>query len=68
MTQTISAVAATQELAEHLRTEVGAPLISLVRHSFDMHDGGERMVDYLQVYYHPDRFQYRMDLNLEDAG
>ena len=67
VTQTISAVAATAELAEHLETETGAPLISLVRHSFDTRDGEERMVDYLQVYYHPDRFQYRMDLQVDGS-
>ena len=66
VTQTISAIAATEELAKQLDTDVGAPLISLVRHSFDMQGGQERMVDYLQVYYHPDRFQYRMDLTVED--
>ena len=65
VTQTISAVAATRELAEHLDTEVGAPLISLVCHSFETHGGEERMVDYLQVCYHPDRFQYRMDLQVD---
>lgn len=65
VTQTISAVAATEELARHLDTDVGAPLISLLRHSFDTQHGEERMVDYLQVYYHPDRFQYRMDLQVE---
>lgn len=68
VTQTISAIAATPDLAQHLETDTGAPLISLVRHSFDMHDGEERLVDYLQVYYHPDRFQYRMDLNIDDAS
>ena len=68
VTQTISAIAATEDLAKHLDTDVGAPLISLVRHSFDMQGGQERMVDYLQVYYHPDRFQYRMDLQVDGAG
>ena len=67
VTQTISAIAATDELAEQLETDSGAPLISLVRHSYDMHQGKERLVDYLQVYYHPDRFQYRMDLKIDDA-
>jgi GntR family transcriptional regulator len=67
VTQTISAVAATGELARHLDTEPGAPLISLVRHSYTAHEGAEKLVDYLQVYYHPDRFQYRMDLKLDEA-
>ena len=66
VTQTISAVAASTELADHLDTEEGAPLISLARHSYEMHEGEEQLVDFLQVYYHPERFQYRMDLKIED--
>ena len=65
VTQTISAAAATPVLAEALATEAGAPLLSLVRHSFARVQGEERLVDYLQVYYHPDRFQYQMDLTLD---
>ncbi len=65
--QTIGAVAATQELAQHLDTSPGAPLLSLVRQSFISEDGEEKLVDYLEVFYHPDRFQYRMDLNLDDT-
>jgi GntR family transcriptional regulator len=68
VTQTISAVAATAVLAEHLETEVGAPLISLIRHSFETRKGQEHMVDYLHVFYHPDRFQYQMDLKMDDMG
>jgi GntR family transcriptional regulator len=63
VTQTISAVAADEELARELHTTVGAPLISLTRHSFSGKNP-EVFVDYLQLYYHPDRFQYRMDLEL----
>lgn len=65
VTQTISAVAADEELARELKTEVGAPLISLTRHSYSGTDP-EVLVDYMQLYYHPDRFQYRMDLELEE--
>jgi GntR family transcriptional regulator len=68
VSQTISAVAATDELARQLDTEAGAPLLSLVRHAFDRYEGKQRMVDHLQVYYHPDRFQYRMELDLDGAG
>ncbi|MEH6580309.1 MAG: GntR family transcriptional regulator [Halioglobus sp.] len=67
VTQTISAVAATPELAEHLNTSAGAPLISLVRESFTGGRDGEQLVDYLHVYYHPDHFQYRMDLELDNS-
>lgn len=66
VTQTISAVAATTELASQLQTEVGAPLISLIRHSFETRNGAERLVDYLHAFYHPDRFQYQMDLKMDD--
>jgi GntR family transcriptional regulator len=65
VTQTISAVAATEELATQLQTEVGAPLLSLVRQSFETRGNKEQLVDHLQVYYHPDRFQYQMDLQLD---
>jgi GntR family transcriptional regulator len=66
VSQTISAVAATTELAEQLNTETGAPLISLIRESFTSGGDGEKLVDYLHIYYHPDRFQYRMDLDLDN--
>jgi GntR family transcriptional regulator len=64
ITQTISAIAATPELAEQLNTETGAPLISLLRESFTSEASGERLVDHLHVCYHPDHFQYRMDLDI----
>jgi GntR family transcriptional regulator len=62
VTQTISAVAASEELAMQLQTETGSPLISLTRQSFETRDGEDHLVDHLQAYYHPDRFQYQMDL------
>ena len=65
VTQTISAVAATAELAQHLEADYGDPLISLTRQSYETHNGTEQLVDQLQVYYHPERFQYRMDLELD---
>ncbi len=66
VTQTLSAAAATEELARNLDTEVGAPLIEMIRHSFTTVGGEERMVDYLHAHYHPERFQYQMDLTLDD--
>jgi len=66
VTQTISAVAASDELAGHLQTEPGAPLLSLVRRSYETRKGKEHLVDYLHVHYHPDRFQYQMDLQLDE--
>ena len=68
VTQTISAEAATPELAEYMETRVGAPLISLVRHSFTTDGTGEKLVDYLHAHYHPERFQYQMDLRLDGDG
>ena len=65
VTQTISAVAATEDLAEHLNTEPGAPLLSLIRRSYETRNGAEKLVDYLHVFYHPLRFQYQMDLRLD---
>ena len=66
VTQTINATAATEELARHLDTQPGAPLLTLIRHSFTTSKTGEeRMVDYLHGHYHPERFQYQMDLRLD---
>jgi len=62
VTQTISATAADETLARELKTELGAPLISITRHSYTEQ---EVLADYLQLFYHPDRFQYRMDLEID---
>ncbi|TQV81387.1 GntR family transcriptional regulator [Exilibacterium tricleocarpae] len=64
VTQTLTAMAATPEVAAALDTESGVPLLCLVRRSFDP---GEQLVDYLHVLYRPDRFQYQMDLTPEDT-
>lgn len=64
--QTLSAVGAHPAAAEALGVEPGAPLLSLVRRSYILADGEERLMDYLTVLYHPERFQYRMDLTLDD--
>ena len=42
----------------------GFPLLSLVRRSFNQ---DEMLVDYLHALYHPDRFQYHMDLTPEQT-
>lgn len=65
VTQTITAVAASVELASHLQTEPGAPLLHLSRESFATVAGKEQLMDVLEVYYHPQRFQYRMELQLD---
>lgn len=64
VSQTISAVNADARLAAALKTDPGTALISLTRFSY-VNPGDERMVDYLQLYYHPERFQYRMDLKVD---
>ena len=64
VTQTLTAEAATAEVAQALDTEVGAPLLCLVRRSYDP---DEKLVDYLHVLYRPDRFQYQMDLTPEEV-
>lgn len=68
VTQTISAEAATHELAERLATQVGAPLISLIRHSYTTTGKTERVVDYLHAHYHPEHFEYQMDLRLDGTA
>lgn len=66
VTQTIGAAAADEEMARLLETETGTPLTSMIRHSFAMLGGRERLVDYLHLCYHPERFQYRWDLRLDN--
>ncbi|MEM9303408.1 MAG: GntR family transcriptional regulator [Pseudomonadota bacterium] len=62
--QMISAVGAPPDVAAALGVDVGAPLLSLLRRSYDDSGGKERLVDRLEAYYHPERFQYRMDLKV----
>jgi GntR family transcriptional regulator len=65
--QTISAVGASSEAAEAIGVEPGSPLLSLTRRSYNMVDDEEHLMDYLQVLYHPERFQYRMDLRVDEG-
>lgn len=64
--QTLSAVGATEEAAEALGVEPGAALLKLTRRSYKQVGESEQLMDYLTVLYHPERFQYRMDLTLEN--
>ncbi|WND03551.1 GntR family transcriptional regulator [Temperatibacter marinus] len=66
ISQTISAVAANAKVAALLKVEEGHPLLSLERHSFVMVGGKEKLVDVLQILYHPDHFQYQMDLKMDN--
>ncbi|MDJ0652703.1 MAG: GntR family transcriptional regulator [Xanthomonadales bacterium] len=64
VTQMISAIAAPAEVAAELDTEPGAPLLSLLRRSYNNTGKREILVDRLQALYNPERFQYRMDLKV----
>lgn len=63
--QILSAKAATPEVAAELGVETGFPLLSLIRRSYDEN---EKLVDYLHARYHPNRFQYHMDLTPEQVA
>jgi len=62
--QTIRAVGAAPDAAEALGVDLGSPLLALRRRSYNQVGKGEHLMDYLEVFYHPERFQYRMDLTL----
>jgi len=64
--QTLRAVGASPVAAEILGVEPGSPLLSLLRRSYNHADEREHLMDFLQVLYHPERFQYRMDLKLDE--
>ena len=63
--QFLSATGASPIVAAELGIEPGFPLLTLTRRSYNE---DEELVDYLQALYHPDRFQYRMDLTPETAS
>jgi GntR family transcriptional regulator len=65
VTQTLSAVAATAEVARALEVPEGSPLLSLERTSFDESSGEAPFRDHLTVLYNPEHFQYRMDLKVD---
>jgi len=64
VTQTLRAVGAAPDAAKALGVEVGSPLLSLTRRSFKTVGDKEQLVDFLLAQYHPERFQYRMDLTI----
>ena len=45
----------------------GQVLVQLAGQYLMQFNSEEKLVDYLRVYYHPERFQYRMDLELDRA-
>ena len=65
VTQILSAVAADPKVAAALEVAVGSPLLSLTRRSFKASGDSEQLMDFLQVLYNPEHFQYSMDLKLD---
>jgi GntR family transcriptional regulator len=64
--QVLSAEGASPKVAAALGVEPGAPLLTLTRIAFRNRDATDRATDFLKVYYHPGRFEYRIDVELED--
>ena len=62
--QTLGAVGANKEVADLLGMQEGSALLSLTRRSYNLVNDAEQLMDYLQVLYNPERFQYSMDLKL----
>jgi len=58
--QAITSTLADDTTAARLATSVGSPLLKLRRVFFDQDD---RRVDYVEMLYRPDRFEYRMTLS-----
>jgi GntR family transcriptional regulator len=63
--QIISAVGASPEAADALGIQIGAPLLSLTRLTYKEKHDRDLPVDYLKVLYHPGRFEYHIDLELD---
>jgi GntR family transcriptional regulator len=58
--QSITATLADDVSATRLGVSVGSALLKLRRVFFDT---GDRIVDYVEILYQPDRFEYRMTLS-----
>lgn len=65
VTQTLSAIAASPEVATALDIAEGSPLLTLTRRSFNQIGDAEHLRDHLMAFYNPDHFQYKMDLKLD---
>lgn len=63
--QRLTAVAADAEAAEQLEIEAGSPLLEMVRSVFDAEG---RLVEFIQIYYRPDMYEYRVELSREQSG
>ena len=60
VSQSISATIADDLSAERLRVQPGSPLLKLRR---VFYDNGDRPVYFADLFYRPDRFEYRMTLS-----
>jgi GntR family transcriptional regulator len=58
-------VAAAPDLAKYLAVAEGSPLICLKRWVYDRH---ERLVEFIQIFYDPEMFEYRVSLSRESEG
>ncbi len=65
MKQIIGALGASPEAADALGIQPGSPLLSLTRLTFKEKHDRDHAVDYLRVLYHPGRFEYHIDLQLD---
>ena len=66
VTQMLSAVSADAAVAAALDVVEGSPLLSLTRRSYQKTGAeAEQIMDFLEVLYNPEHFQYSMDLTLD---
>jgi GntR family transcriptional regulator len=65
--QFVSATAADHKQAQILDMAPGAPLLSLTRLTYDGEPRVENAVDFLRVLYHPKRFEYHIDYDLDSS-
>ena len=63
VTQTLSAIAASEEVAALMDMAAGAPMLQMVRRTYDR-AVGEQLVDLLTIKYNPEYFQYQLDVEL----
>ncbi len=63
--QSLSAVNADAMVAMHLQMEPGSAVLALERRSYD--ESG-RLVDLLNILYHPEQFSYQMTLDPDDLA
>lgn len=63
--QSLTACAANADAARALGVERGTALLSLTRLAFKNRHRQNYPVDYLRVLYHPERFEYQIDLELD---